>query len=241
MRTTLQKAKRIAFVIYLLALHGVVIYFVGERVLQRFTKVAPLEIAAVADPSEVKTIPTPLPVPESFAPPPDSNSNADANANVNANAAVAPVANDAAGLIIPVVGIKPDQLTDTFTDSRSEGRGHDAIDIMAPGGTPVVAATDGEIVKFFDSERGGITIYELTTDRRFMLYYAHLQRRADGISVGMQVRKGTTIGFVGDTGNAGPGNNHLHFSIAIVTDPKRFWSGTYINPYPLLKTGQYPQ
>ena len=74
-----------------------------------------------------------------------------------------------------------------------------------------------------------------------MLYYAHLQKRADGIAPGMTVKRGTTIGFVGDTGNAGPGNFHLHFSVAIVTDPKRFWSGTYLNPYPILKSGQYPQ
>ena len=243
MRTASQQAKRIAFVIYLIALHGVVIYFVGERVLQRFTKVTPVETAAVKDPNEPRTIPTPLPVPESFADPVDTNANLDSNFNLNAdaNSLPPPATNTSAGLIIPVLGVKPEQLTDTFTASRSEGRGHDAIDIMAPGGTPVVAAADGEIVKFFDSERGGITIYERTTDGRFMLYYAHLQKRADGISVGMRVRKGTTLGFVGDTGNAGPGNYHLHFSIAVITDPKRFWSGTYINPYPLLKTGQYPQ
>ncbi len=238
MGTTLQKMKRIAFVIYLIALHGLVIYFVGERVLLRFTNITPIGSEAVTDPSEVKAVPTPLPVPESFADPVDENS----NVNVNVNS-LPPVTapHTSAGLIIPVVGIRSDQLTDTFTSSRSEGRSHDAIDIMAPGGSPVIAAADGEIVKFFDSERGGITIYELTTDRRFMLYYAHLQRRADGIRVGMRVQKGTPLGFVGDTGNAGPGNFHLHFSIAIVTDPKSFWSGTYINPYPLLKNGEYPQ
>ncbi|MEO6333537.1 MAG: M23 family metallopeptidase [Pyrinomonadaceae bacterium] len=238
MQTMFQKAKRIAFVVYLIALHGVVAYFVGERILQRYTSVTPLETAAVRDPSEEKTIPTPLPVPESFADPLDANVNANANGNIGS---LPPSNSGSPGLIIPVAGIRPDQLTDTFTASRSEGRMHDAIDIMAPGGTPVIAATDGEIVKFFDSERGGITIYELTTDGRFMLYYAHLQKRAEEISVGMRVRKGTTIGFVGDTGNAGAGNFHLHFSIAIVTDPKRFWSGTYINPYPVLKNGQYPQ
>ena len=137
--------------------------------------------------------------------------------------------------------IRPDQLIDTFSASRTEGRSHDAIDIPAAGGTPVIAAADGEIVKFFDSERGGITIYQLTDDRRFVLYYAHLQRRADEISIGMRVRQGMTIGFVGDTGNAGAGNFHLHFSIAAVTDPKHFWSGTYVNPYPILKNGEYPQ
>ena len=236
MRTGVQKVKRVVFVIYLIALHGLLFYFLGERVLSRYTAIAPIESSSVSDPSEQKAIPTPLPVPESFADPVDANANANQASNVNAP----PIDSQSPGLMIPVAGIRADQLTDTFTASRSENRSHDAIDIIAPLGTPVVAATDGEIVKFFDSERGGITIYQLTDDRKFMLYYAHLQRRADEISVGMRVRKGTIIGFVGDTGNAGPGNYHLHFSVAIVTDPKRFWSGTYINPYPLLKNGQYP-
>jgi murein DD-endopeptidase MepM/ murein hydrolase activator NlpD len=138
-------------------------------------------------------------------------------------------------LIIPVVGVKPDQLMDTFTDARSEGRVHDAIDIPAPAGTPVVAAADGEIVKLFQSERGGTTIYQLSTDKKLVFYYAHLQRYADGLAAGRFVHQGEVIGYVGDSGNAGPGNYHLHFSIAVVADPKRYWEGTNINPYPLLR------
>jgi murein DD-endopeptidase MepM/ murein hydrolase activator NlpD len=137
-------------------------------------------------------------------------------------------------LIIPVVGVRADQLQDTFTDSRSEGRVHDAIDIMAPAGTPVVAAADGEIVKLFQSERGGTTIYQLSLDRKLVFYYAHLQRYADGLAVGKFAKQGEVIAYVGDTGNAGSGNYHLHFSISIVADPKRYWEGTNINPYPLL-------
>ncbi|MFN2405764.1 MAG: M23 family metallopeptidase [Pyrinomonadaceae bacterium] len=138
-------------------------------------------------------------------------------------------------LTIPVAGIRPDQLLDTFTDSRSEGRTHDAIDIMAPAETPVVAAADGQIQKLFQSERGGITIYQLSADRKLLFYYAHLARYADGLTEGKQVRRGEVIAYVGDTGNAGPGNYHLHFSIAMVSDPKRYWEGTNINPYPLLR------
>jgi murein DD-endopeptidase MepM/ murein hydrolase activator NlpD len=138
-------------------------------------------------------------------------------------------------LIIPVAGVKPDQLLDTFTDARSEGRVHDAIDIPAPAGTPVLAAADGEIVKLFPSERGGTTIYQLSSDRKLVFYYAHLQRYADGLVVGKFVKQGDVIANVGDTGNAGLGNFHLHFSISIVTDPKRYWEGTNINPYPLLR------
>jgi len=139
-------------------------------------------------------------------------------------------------LIIPVAGVKPDQLLDTFTGSRSEGRVHDAIDIQAPAGTPVLAATDGEIIKVFQSERGGTTIYQLSPDKKLVFYYAHLQRYADGIDVGKFARQGETIAFVGDTGNAGAGNYHLHFSVSIVADPTRYWEGKNINPYPLLRS-----
>jgi murein DD-endopeptidase MepM/ murein hydrolase activator NlpD len=123
---------------------------------------------------------------------------------------------------------------DTFTDARSEGRIHDAIDISAPAGTAVVAAADGEIVKLFQSDRGGTTIYQLSTDKKLVFYYAHLQRYADGVSAGKFVRQAEVIGYVGDTGNAGAGNFHLHFSVAVLADPKRYWEGANINPYPLL-------
>ena len=138
-------------------------------------------------------------------------------------------------LIIPVAGVRPDQLTDTFTSSRSEGRTHDAIDIMAPAETPVLAAADGQIQKLWQSERGGTTIYQLSADQKLIFYYAHLARYADGLTEGKQVRQGEVIAYVGDTGNAGAGNYHLHFSIATVSDPKRYWEGTNINPYPLLR------
>ena len=137
-------------------------------------------------------------------------------------------------LIIPVVGVRANQLVDTFDDARSEGRVHDAIDIPAPGGTPVLAAADGQIVKLFQSERGGTTIYQLSVDRKLVFYYAHLQSYAAGITEGQQVHQGDVIAYVGDTGNAGPGNYHLHFSISVVSDPKRYWDGSNINPYPLL-------
>jgi murein DD-endopeptidase MepM/ murein hydrolase activator NlpD len=137
-------------------------------------------------------------------------------------------------LIIPVAGVRPDQLIDTFDDARSEGRVHDAIDIMAPAEAPVLAAADGKILKLFHSDRGGTTIYQLSANQDLVFYYAHLSRYADGLVEGNIVKQGEVIAYVGDTGNAGPGNYHLHFSIAAVTDPKRYWEGTNINPYPLL-------
>jgi len=137
-------------------------------------------------------------------------------------------------LIIPVAGVRPDQLIDTFDAARSEGRVHDAIDIPAAAETPVLAAADGKILKLFQSERGGITIYQLSANQELVFYYAHLARYADGLAEGNLVKQGEVIAYVGDTGNAGAGNYHLHFSIATVSDPKRYWEGTNINPYPLL-------
>lgn len=137
-------------------------------------------------------------------------------------------------LIIPVAGVKPDQLVDTYNDARSEGRVHDAIDITAPAGTPVLATADGKILKLFQSDRGGTTIYQLSQDEKMIFYYAHLSRYAGNLAEGSVVRQGQTIAYVGDTGNAGPGNYHLHFSIALTSDPKRYWEGSNINPYPLL-------
>lgn len=156
-----------------------------------------------------------------------------ANTSNNTPPPVAP--SGTATLLIPVAGVRPEQLRDTFQESRSEGRVHDAIDIPAARGTPVLAAADGRIIKFFNSEKGGITIYQLSADERLVYYYAHLERYADGLSEGRVARRGEVIAYVGDTGNAGPGNYHLHFSVATITDPKRYWTGTNINPYPMLR------
>jgi murein DD-endopeptidase MepM/ murein hydrolase activator NlpD len=138
-------------------------------------------------------------------------------------------------LLIPVAGVKPEQLQDTFSDARSEGRSHDAIDIIAPRGTPVLAAADGRVLRLFNSEKGGITIYQLSTDEHLIYYYAHLDRYADGLAVGRVLRRGETIAYVGDTGNATPGNYHLHFQVYRISDTRQFWTGENLNPYTLLR------
>jgi murein DD-endopeptidase MepM/ murein hydrolase activator NlpD len=138
-------------------------------------------------------------------------------------------------LMIPVSGVGPAQLRDTYSDARSEGRIHNAIDIMAARGTPVLAASDGVIRKFFYSERGGNTIYQFNPDGTMVFYYAHLESYANGLTEGKQVKRGEVIAYVGDTGNAGAGNYHLHFALWTITDPKRFHHGENINPYPLLR------
>jgi murein DD-endopeptidase MepM/ murein hydrolase activator NlpD len=139
------------------------------------------------------------------------------------------------GLAIPVAGIRPEQLGDTFTQARAGGRPHDAIDIMAPRGTPVIAAAEGTVEKlFFSHGGGGITIYVRSPDRAWSYYYAHLDGYAPGLVEGRQVRRGDPIGFVGSTGNASAEGPHLHFAISRMAPADRFWQGTPINPYPLL-------
>ena len=139
-------------------------------------------------------------------------------------------------LIIPVEGGRKSDLHDTFYAARSGGRVHRAIDIMVPRGTPVLAAADGEIVRIGRNRLGGKIIYQLSDNKKLVFYYAHLDHYADGLRVGDQVRQGNVIAYVGNTGNAGPRNYHLHFSILLAgADPKKAWKGASINPYPLLR------
>jgi len=144
-------------------------------------------------------------------------------------------ARDLVGLIIPVAGVQAIELRDTYNEARAEGRTHNAIDIMAPRGAPVLASANGEIVKLFFSVRGGNTIYQMSEDKKYVFYYAHLERYAEGLAQGQHARQSQVIGYVGDTGNAGAGNYHLHFSIWRITDPKHYWDGININPYPILR------
>lgn len=198
------------------------------------TSQASVQQPALTTPEPVSSVPA-APSPSSFAadPPPE-----DASPTPQPQTPILTLDPGYAArlnLVIPVKGVKREQLQDTFKDARSEGRVHDAIDILAPAGTPVIAAAEGEVIKLFESERGGITIYQLSKDKKLIFYYAHLQRYAEGLTVGKTVWQGETIAYVGDTGNAGTGNYHLHFSIMLTNNPKRYWEGTNINPYPLLR------
>lgn len=140
------------------------------------------------------------------------------------------------GLAIPVAGVKADELQDTYTQSRSGGaRVHNAIDIMAPHGTPVIAAAPGTVEKLFDSKGGGgITAYVRSPDGRWIYYYAHLQAYAPGLREGQVMRQGDAIGTVGSTGNANSAGPHLHFAINKMAAGEKWYDGTPINPYPLL-------
>src|SRR5690606_11441336 len=105
-------------------------------------------------------------------------------------------------LIVPVRGVTREQLSNTYEDARGSGRVHEAIDIMAARGTPVLAVADGKVEKLFTSDRGGLTIYQFEPSGRYAYYYAHLDRYADGLKEGDAPKQGEVIGYVGSTGNA---------------------------------------
>lgn len=136
------------------------------------------------------------------------------------------------GILIPVSGIEERDLLDTYSQARSGGRVHNAIDILAPHGTPVIAAVDGTIRKLFTSNAGGLTIYQFDVGEERVYYYAHLDHYAD-IAEGDFVKQGTVIGYVGTTGNAGQ-TPHLHFAIELLPATKEWWKGSPVNPYPIL-------
>ena len=139
-------------------------------------------------------------------------------------------------LEFPVEGVDAGDLQDTFSDARGEGRAHEALDIMAPRGTPVRAVEDGTVVKLFNSRGGGgLSIYQFDPSQTFCYYYAHLNGYAFGLREGDSVRRGQTIGYVGSTGNASPDAPHLHFAIFQLTPERQWWKGDSLNPYPAFK------
>jgi peptidoglycan LD-endopeptidase LytH len=138
-------------------------------------------------------------------------------------------------LAIPVEGIKRDQLVDSFSDERSGARVHEALDILAPRNTPVKAVEDGTIARLFFSKAGGITIYQFDPSEQFCYYYAHLERYADGLQEGENVKRGQVLGYVGTSGNAPKDTPHLHFAVFRLTSAKHWWEGSPIDPYSILR------
>ena len=137
-------------------------------------------------------------------------------------------------LQLPVAGVQSAALADNYTQSRG-ARKHEAIDILAPAGTPVVAVDDGRVAKLFTSKPGGLTVYQFDREARLAYYYAHLQGYAPGMREGMDVKRGDLIGYVGSTGNADPGAPHLHFAVFRLGSPPKWWQGEAVNPYPALR------
>lgn len=181
---------------------------------------APEPGPVVVKPAEPPAAPPPLP--ERPAPAPPANLPEDLGRR---------------SLVVPVQGIQPNELLNTFDDSRSAGRVHEAIDIIAPRNTPVVAVEGGKIAKLFTSDLGGLTIYQFDPTETYSYYYAHLERYAPGLQEGARISPGQVIGYVGSTGNAAEDNPHLHFAIFKLDEKKNWWEGAPINPFHVFKGG----
>lgn len=136
-------------------------------------------------------------------------------------------------LTVPVQGVRREALRDSFREARG-GSAHEALDIPAPRGTPVIAAGDGRIVKLFHSRAGGLTVYQFDPRQEFAYYYAHLDRYAEDLHEGMEVTQGRLLGNVGTTGNAPPDAPHLHFAIFRLGPGRQWWKGTPLDPFGLL-------
>jgi peptidoglycan LD-endopeptidase LytH len=212
----------------LVFLCGVLVGVGGVYVLKRYEPApevpvaVPLPAQPTASPSVAVPEPPVEPVPPvTVAAPPEPST-----------AAQAPVLS-VPGLLVPIAGIRRDQLNDTFDQARA-GHKHEAIDIMAPRGTPVLAVADGKVIKLFHSKPGGLTVYQFDTTEKLAYYYAHLDGYAPGMAEGKVLKRGDLVGYVGSTGNADPGAPHLHFAIFELGPEKQWWKGKAVNPYPLL-------
>jgi murein DD-endopeptidase MepM/ murein hydrolase activator NlpD len=173
--------------------------------------------------------PSRIAAPGRYTPAPASEPTSDPRAALDA----APLVAREGALLVPVQGVTATQLHDTFSDARAQGRVHEALDIMAPRGTPVVAVADGTVEKLFTSVPGGLTIYQFEPGGRYAYYYAHLDRYVDGLHEKQAITRGEVIGYVGSTGNADPSAPHLHFAIFELGPERQWWKGTAINPYPV--------
>ncbi len=138
-------------------------------------------------------------------------------------------------LVVPVAGIAKSALRDTYTEMRGGTRLHEALDIAAPRGTPVLSAAPGRVLKLFNSKPGGLMVYAADSTERFILMYGHLDAYQPGLAEGQALRRGQQLGVVGTTGNAPPTAPHLHFAVARSANVKEWWKGAPVNPYPLLK------
>lgn len=185
-----------------------------------------------AAPQAPPLVPPPSGLPQTVAPP-ASPAQGEADRSVSEAFSDRP--------IVPIAGVQPRSLADTFHDPR-DGHQHSALDIPAARGTPVLAAVEGNVAKLFNSKQGGLTVYQYDNSQDYCYYYAHLDRYAAGLEEGMLLRKGQPLGYVGSTGDAQPGAPHLHFAVFRLDADKAWWKGAAIDPLPLLEqqaTGAY--
>jgi peptidoglycan LD-endopeptidase LytH len=138
-------------------------------------------------------------------------------------------------MMIPVSGVPVTALHDTYDEKRGDGtRAHEALDILAPRGTPVLSATNGRVLKLFNSKAGGLMVYAADSTEHFILMYGHLDAYQPGLGDGQKLVRGQKLGIVGTTGNAPANTPHLHFAIARSANVSEWWKGVPVDPYPLL-------
>jgi murein DD-endopeptidase MepM/ murein hydrolase activator NlpD len=183
--------------------------------------VAPTVAPPIVPPTVLPIVPTVVPPVPDLAPPP--------SAVGEANRVAGPTR-----LAMPIANIDPHKLASNFSEARG-GHVHEALDIMAPRGTPVMAVAEGNVVKLFTSKQGGLTVYQFDDSRNWCYYYAHLDGYATGLKEGMLLRRGEVLGYVGSTGDASPSAPHLHFAVFQLGPEKHWWQGTAIDPLPLFK------
>ncbi len=221
-------------------------WFFGDAIASRLAKVDhPADSSAVIDtrgaglPTDIEAGPGEADTPEVLVEPHGSLEAPPAGSEGTEPASAAPAPAELAdrNLGIPVEGIPPERLVRSFAEARGV-RLHEAIDILAPRNTPVLAVEGGTIARLFYSNAGGITIYQFDPTERYCYYYAHLERYAEGLAEGQSVKKGQVIGYVGVSGNAPPDTPHLHFAIYRLSAEKRWWEGTPIDPFNVLSRAQ---
>jgi murein DD-endopeptidase MepM/ murein hydrolase activator NlpD len=191
---------------------------------------------AVPDTSATAQLPNPpVPPPENLPAPTETPQSAGSGSADRASTEPATLRpSPELHLAMPIANMDPKTLTDSFNDART-GHKHEALDIPAPRGTPVLAVAEGNVAKLFNSKQGGLTVYQFDNSQRYAFYYAHLDRYAPGLKEGMLLRKGDTLGYVGSTGDASPNAPHLHFAVFQLGPEKNWWKGTALNPLPMLR------
>ena len=193
---------------------------------------APLVTGAVIAPGSLPPAPiVPTDLSEADLPLRPVQTAAEAALTASAASSAAASANK---LLIPVDGMKLAQLSDNFDQPRGTERHHEALDIMAPKGTKVLAVADGKVTKLFESKAGGLTVYQFDATDKLAYYYAHLDKYAEGLKEGAPIKRGELIGYVGVTGNSAANAPHLHFAVFELTPEKQWWKGTPLNPYPMM-------
>jgi len=138
--------------------------------------------------------------------------------------------------MVPVEGIRPEQVRDSFSEARDGQRTHLATDIVAPRGTPVLSVSSGRIFRMSQNALGGITLYTLDGAGKFVYYYAHLERYSDMVTVGVEIQPGDVLGYVGTSGNAPLNAPHLHFqAMKVSAGNKPWWSGSPVDVRPFFR------